>query len=151
MLLFGASRDRLSCARLTGAVLAHNASRIWITRVTDCGELNWRLSVSMTKLDFTGGHQVKLGLFAAQRNAGMTSSANTFAYSLNFAGAMPGGNIMMKCSTGAFASMLLNMSIAWPGVRMLRMPLALKASSVMGFNTAPSKPVAARFSFNHCP
>jgi hypothetical protein len=33
----------------------------------------------------------------------MTSFAKTSAYSANFAGARPGGTIIMKCSTGAFA------------------------------------------------
>jgi hypothetical protein len=35
MLLFGATNTRLRFARLTGVGLAHSASRIWITRVTD--------------------------------------------------------------------------------------------------------------------
>jgi hypothetical protein len=35
MLLFGAASTRLRWAKLAGLVLAHKASKIWITRVTD--------------------------------------------------------------------------------------------------------------------
>src|ERR1700722_1836438 len=54
ILLFGAANSLLRLARLTGFGLAHKASRRWITRVTDCGELELRAGLRVDKLAFTG-------------------------------------------------------------------------------------------------
>ena len=79
-----------------------------------------------------------------QRNAGITSFAKTSAYSANFESGSPVGAIIAKCSMGARARSLSSLAIAWPGVTIRIVPLALNASRVAGLKSASYPMLEAR-------